>query len=54
VHLCHRREVWMSVRTEQIHLAKIKLVSKFLKHILKHIFESDADFLFGKIEQFPC
>jgi len=44
-----RREVWMSVRTEQNHLAKIKLVSKFLKHI----FENDVDFLLGKSEQFP-
>ena len=45
-----RRDVWMSVRTEQNHLAKIKLVSKFLKHI----FESDVDFLLGKTDQFPC
>ena len=35
-----RREVWMSVRTEQNHLVKIKQVSKFLKRI----FESDVDF----------
>src|SRR5205085_12642022 len=39
-----RRDVWMSVRTERNHLAKIKLVSKFLKHI----FESDVDFLLGR------
>ena len=45
-----RRDVWMSVRTEQNHLVKIKLVSKFLKHI----FESDVDFLLGKTDQFPC
>lgn len=44
-----RREVWMSVRTEQNHMVKIKLVSKFLKHI----FESDVDFLLGKTNQFP-
>ena len=44
-----RRQVWMSVRTEQNHLAKIKLVSKFLKHI----FESDVNFLLGKSNQFP-
>jgi DNA-binding transcriptional LysR family regulator len=44
-----RREVWMSVRTEQNHLVKIKQVSKFLKRI----FESDVDFLLGKTDQFP-
>jgi len=44
-----RREVWMSVRTEQTHLARIKLVSKFLRHI----FEADADFLLGKKTEFP-
>lgn len=39
-----QREVWVSVRTEQSHLSRIKSVTRFLQYI----FERDADFLSGK------
>jgi DNA-binding transcriptional LysR family regulator len=39
-----RREIWVSVRTEQSHLARIKAVLQFLKGIIVN----DADFLIGK------
>ena len=42
-----RREIWVSYRTEQSHLARIKTVTQFMKHILN----ADADFLMGKNEQ---
>ena len=38
-----QREVWVSVRTEQGHLARIKSVTEFLRYI----FNRDADFLLG-------
>jgi DNA-binding transcriptional LysR family regulator len=39
-----QREVWVSVRTEQAHLGRIKAVSRFLQFI----FRRDADFLSGE------
>jgi DNA-binding transcriptional LysR family regulator len=42
-----RREVWVSIRTEQSHLARIKTVTQFMKHI----FNADSDFLMGKPER---
>jgi DNA-binding transcriptional LysR family regulator len=42
-----RREIWVSVRTEQSHLARIKTVTQFMKHIVN----ADADFLMGKTER---
>lgn len=42
-----RREIWVSVRTEQSHLARIKTVTQFMKHIIN----ADTDFLMGKIER---
>jgi DNA-binding transcriptional LysR family regulator len=41
-----RREIWVSIRTEQSHLAKNKSVMQFMKHI----FRRDADFLLGRVE----
>jgi DNA-binding transcriptional LysR family regulator len=41
-----RREIWVSIRTEQSHLAKNKSVMQFMKHI----FRRDADFLLGRAE----
>jgi DNA-binding transcriptional LysR family regulator len=41
-----QREVWVSVRTEQAPLARIKSVMQFLEYI----FKLDADFLLGKTE----
>jgi len=38
------RDVWLSVRTEQTHLPRIKAVTKFLTHI----FELDRAFLLGQ------
>jgi len=38
-----RREIWVSIRSEQSHLARNKSVIRFLKHI----FNRDADFLLG-------
>ena len=46
--VCVRREVWVSVRTEQSHLARIKAVTQFLKFI----FERDKDFLMGNTNKF--
>jgi DNA-binding transcriptional LysR family regulator len=43
-----RREIWVSIRTEQSHLARNKAVIRFLKHI----FNRDADFLLGLTEGF--
>ena len=43
------REVWVSVRSEQGHLTRIKGVTRFLKYILEH----DADFLNGKVNKLP-
>jgi DNA-binding transcriptional LysR family regulator len=42
-----RREIWVSVRTEQNHLARIKAVTQFMKYIVS----ADTDFLLGKTEQ---
>jgi DNA-binding transcriptional LysR family regulator len=42
-----RREIWVSVRTEQNHLARIKAVTQFMKHIVN----ADTDFLMGKTAQ---
>ncbi|MEO8628761.1 MAG: LysR family transcriptional regulator [Pseudolabrys sp.] len=42
-----RREIWVSVRTEQSHMARIKTVTQFIKHIVN----ADADFLMGKTER---
>jgi DNA-binding transcriptional LysR family regulator len=42
-----RREVWVSIRTEQSHLARIKTVTQFMKHI----FNADSDFLMGKTKR---
>lgn len=39
-----QRDVWLSVRTEQTHLPRIKAVTKFLNHI----FELDRAFLLGQ------
>lgn len=39
-----QREVWLSVRTEQNHLPRIKAVTKFLTHIFEH----DRAFLLGQ------
>jgi DNA-binding transcriptional LysR family regulator len=41
-----RREIWVSVRTEQSHQARIRSVIRFLRHI----FNRDVDFLSGKTE----
>ena len=41
-----RREIWVSIRTEQSHLARNKAVIQFLKHI----FTRDVDFLSGRTE----
>jgi DNA-binding transcriptional LysR family regulator len=41
-----RRDVWVSARTEHGHLARIKSVMAFLKHI----FARDVDFLCGKTD----
>ena len=42
-----RREVWLSVRAEQGHIARIKSVTQFLKHI----FVRDTDFLSGRTDR---
>ncbi len=42
-----RREIWVSVRTEQNHLARIKAVIQFMKHVIN----ADTDFLMGKVAQ---
>jgi DNA-binding transcriptional LysR family regulator len=42
-----RRKVWLSVRTEQSYLARIKSVSQ----ALKQVFAGDEDFLLGKREE---
>jgi DNA-binding transcriptional LysR family regulator len=41
------RDVWISVRTEQSHLSRIKSVTQFLKYILAR----DVDFLSGKTDR---
>lgn len=43
------REVWVSVRTEQSHLMRIKGVIQFLKHIFQH----DREFLLGRSDELP-
>lgn len=45
--VCVQREVWVSVRTEQSHLSRIKSVIQFLKYI----FSRDVDFLAGKTDR---
>ena len=45
--VCVQREVWVSVRTEQSHLSRIKAVIQFLKYI----FTRDIDFLAGKTDR---
>lgn len=42
-----RRDVWVSVRTEQSHLIRIKAVTQFLKYI----FDRDIDFLSGNTDK---
>ena len=44
-----QREVWVSVRTEQSHLGRIRAVTRFLQFIL----ERDADFLSGSPVDLP-
>jgi DNA-binding transcriptional LysR family regulator len=44
-----QRDVWVSVRTEQSHLSRIKAATQFLKHI----FTLDAEFLVGKTSRLP-
>jgi DNA-binding transcriptional LysR family regulator len=39
-----QRDIWLSVRTEQTHLPRIKAVTKFLTHI----FERDREYLLGQ------
>jgi DNA-binding transcriptional LysR family regulator len=41
-----RREIWVSLRTEQSHQTRIRSVIRFLRHI----FNRDVDFLSGKTE----
>jgi DNA-binding transcriptional LysR family regulator len=43
------REVWVSVRTEQSYLTRIKDVVRFLKYVFEH----DADFLNGRADKLP-
>src|SRR5580765_6113888 len=45
-----QRDVWVSVRTEQSHLSRIKAVTQFLKNI----FARDVDFLLGKTTKLPA
>jgi DNA-binding transcriptional LysR family regulator len=45
--VCVHRDVWVSVRTEQSHLSRIKSVTQFLKYI----FTRDVDFLSGKTDK---
>ena len=45
-----QRDVWVSVRTEQSHLSRIKAATQFLKHI----FARDVDFLLGKTSRLPA
>ena len=45
-----QRDVWVSVRTEQSHLSRIKAATQFLKHI----FARDVDFLLGKTSKLPA
>jgi hypothetical protein len=42
--LAVQRDVWLSVRTEQSHLRRIRTVTKFLSHI----FENDREYLLGQ------
>jgi DNA-binding transcriptional LysR family regulator len=42
-----QRDVWVSVRTEQSHLSRIKAATQFLKHI----FARDVAFLTGKTDR---
>jgi DNA-binding transcriptional LysR family regulator len=44
-----QREAWISVRTEQSHLGRIKAVTRFLRFI----FERDAEFLSGNPRDLP-
>ena len=44
-----QRNVWVSVRTEQSHLSRIKAATQFLKQI----FARDAEFLLGKTSKLP-
>ena len=44
-----QRDVWVSVRTEQSHLTRIKAVTRFIKHIFAH----DVEFLLGKTSKLP-
>jgi len=45
-----QRDVWVSVRTEQSHLSRIKAATQFLKQILAR----DAEFLLGKTSRLPA
>jgi DNA-binding transcriptional LysR family regulator len=42
-----QRDVWVSVRTEQSHLSRIKAVIRFLKYIFAH----DVEFLSGAVDE---
>jgi DNA-binding transcriptional LysR family regulator len=42
-----QRDVWVSVRTEQSHLSRIKAVTQFLKYIFAH----DVEFLSGAVDE---
>ena len=42
-----QRDVWVSVRTEQSHLSRIRSATQFLKHI----FARDVDFLSGRVDK---
>ena len=48
--VCVQRDVWVSVRTEQSHLSRVKAATQFLKHI----FARDVDFLLGKTSRLPA
>jgi DNA-binding transcriptional LysR family regulator len=45
-----QRDVWVSVRTEQSHLSRIKAATQFLKQI----FASDTEFLLGRTSKLPA
>jgi hypothetical protein len=45
-----QHDVWVSVRTEQSHLSRIKAATQFVKHILAR----DVDFLTGKTTKLPA
>src|SRR5690349_11367014 len=48
--VCVQRDVWVSVRTEQSHLSRIKAATQFLKQI----FARDTEFLLGRTSKLPA